>query len=137
MSHFPLSTTTATFIDISMSSHYRLQYWLCQGKGKLCISTFRCFKSCEVPNKFALKFYIMYLFCFACLVLNIQRGNVTENVSQMILKFLTFSVVGCHFIFQTHKKVFSQMFYDQIIVLRNVIKRELYFTQTGKWINKT
>ena len=74
----------------------------------------------------------MYLFCFACLVLNIQRGDVTENVSQMILKFLTFSVVECHFIFQTHKKVFSQIFYDQIIALRNVIKRELYFTQTGK-----
>ena len=47
----------------------------------------------EVPNKFALKFYIMYLFCFACLVLNIQRGDVTENVSQMILKFLTFNIV--------------------------------------------
>ena len=108
MSHFPLSTTTATFIDISMSSHYRLQYWLCQGKGKLCVPTFRCFESYEVPNKFALKFYIMYLFCFACLVPNIQHCDVTENVWQRILKCLTFSAVGCHFMFQTHKKVFSQ-----------------------------
>ena len=33
---------------------------------------------------------------------------VTENVWQMILKCLTFSAVGCHFMFQTHKKVFSQ-----------------------------
>ena len=100
---------------------------------------FAFFKSYEVPNKFALKFYKtwnLYLFCFTCLVLNIQHGDVTENVWQMILKFLTFSTVGCHFIFQTHKKVFSQMFYDQIIVLCWNVKRELYFTQTGRWINK-
>ena len=97
------------------------------------------FKSYEVRNKFALKFYItwnLYLFCFVCLVLNIQRGDVTENEWQMILNFLTFSVVECHFIFQTDKNVLSQMFYDQIMVFRNV-KRELYFNQTGRWINKT
>ena len=136
MSHFPLSTTTATFIGISMSRHYWLQYWLCQGKGKLWVTTFRCFKSYEIPNKFALKFYIMYLFCLTCLVPNIQHSDVKENVWQTIFKCLTFSTVGCHFTFQTYKNVFSQMFYDQIIVLRNV-KRELYFTQTGRWINKT
>ena len=75
---------------------------------------FAFLKSFEVPNKFALKFSItwnLYLFFFACLVLNIQRGDVTENVGQMILKFLTFSVVECHFIFQTHKNVLSKMFY--------------------------
>ena len=80
----------------------------------LCTDISLFFKSYEVSNKFALKFYItwnLYLFYFACLVLNIQRGDVTENVWQMILKFRTFSVVECHFIFQTDKNVLSQMFY--------------------------
>ena len=58
---------------------------------------------------------------------------------QLILKsvkFLTFSVVGCHVKFQTHKNVLPQMFYDQInstLEFRNV-KRELYFTRTRRWI---
>ena len=100
---------------------------------------FAFLKSCEVPYKFALKVYItwnLYLFCFTCLVLHIQRSDITENVWQMNLKLLTFSEVECHFKFQTHKNMLSQMFYDQIIVFRNV-KRELYFTRTGRWINKT
>ena len=44
-SPFNNNNNNINFIGISMSRwHYRLQYWLCQGKGKLCISTFRFFK---------------------------------------------------------------------------------------------
>ena len=61
----------------------------CQGKGKLCYWHFAFLKSYEVPNKFALKFYITWnlsLFFFACLVPNIQHGDITENVWKMILR---------------------------------------------------
>ena len=50
---------------------------------------FAFLKSYEVPNKFALKFYITWnlsLFFFACLVPNIQHGDITENVWKMILR---------------------------------------------------
>ena len=50
---------------------------------------FAFLKSYEVPNKFALKFYITWnlsLFFFACLVPNIQHGDITQNVWQMILR---------------------------------------------------
>ena len=50
---------------------------------------FAFLKSYEVPNKFALKFYITWnlsLFFFACLVPNIQHGDITENMWKMILR---------------------------------------------------
>ena len=50
---------------------------------------FAFLKSYEVPNKFALKFCITWnlsLFFFACLVPNIQHGDITQNVWQMILR---------------------------------------------------
>ena len=64
----------------------------CQGNRKLCVPTFRFLKSYEVPNKFALKFYVTWnlsLFFFACSVPNIQHGDITENVWQMILRLFT------------------------------------------------